>query len=65
MTLDPTKYLTPAQTTQLREFWRLRASEALKNGRIGAVKTWMIVDLALSTENKEYELDENSNPIYS
>jgi integrase len=49
MTIDRTKYMSPEEVSHLRQFWQQRASEALKKGTSGAVRTRIVVEFALLT----------------
>ena len=49
MVIDRTKYMEMTEVRQLRTVTEARAITDLKAGRIGGVRAWMLVDLALST----------------
>lgn len=49
MAIDRTKYMDADETKQLRTNTEGRAMIDLKAGRVGGVRAWMLVDLALST----------------
>ena len=49
MVIDRNKYMDMKEVKQLRTVTEARAITDLKAGRIGGVRAWMLVDLALST----------------
>jgi len=49
MVIDRSKYMDLDEVRQLRRSAEARAYIDLRKGRIGGVRTWMLVDLALST----------------
>lgn len=56
MTIDRTKYLNLQEVRRLRQVTEEAAKIALENNHVGAVRRWMIVDLALSTGLRVSEL---------
>ncbi len=49
MVIDRTKYMDLDEVKQLRTVTEAKAIVDLKAGRVGGVRAWMLVDLALST----------------
>ena len=56
MAIDRDKYMDKAEGKQLRQHAKDRAFLDLKAGRVGGVRAWMLVDLALSTGLRVSEL---------
>ncbi len=49
MVIDRTKYMDLDEVKQLRTVTEAKAIVDLKAGRVGGVRAWMLIDLALST----------------